>query len=52
MLPSSDLAHLLDSMRTIFRALALLFEILFWYAFGRWVYRKNHPRERWFPDDL
>ena len=43
MLPSSDLARLL-SMRTIFRSILLVIEILAWYAFGRWVYHKEHPR--------
>jgi len=50
MLPSSDLAHLLGSMRTFFRSFLLILEILAWYLFGRWVYYKEHPRRRW-PED-
>ena len=46
MLPSSDLARLL-SMRTIFRSVLLMIEILAWYAFGRWAWYKDHPGRHW-----
>ena len=46
MLPSSDLARLL-SMRTIFRSVLLVIEILAWYAFGRYAWYKDHPDRHW-----
>ena len=49
MLPSSDLARLL-SMRTIFRSILLMIEILAWYAFGWWVWHREHEEHFW-PED-